>query len=545
MRSRTAPAPWLIPAALLLFAAALRWVPGPRTIDDAYITFRYVRNILAGNGFVYNPGEPVLGTTTPLYTFLLTVLGLFSGGPQAPFPEIALVVNSLADGVTCILLFLLGRRLGSTAAGLGAALAWVVAPYSVTFAIGGLETSVFVLLLTAAALAHLSTRTTLAALLGALAVLTRPDSLLLVAPLAADRLLQIGCAHPRLAGLRRQLGRFSGLLCRLADADDAAPFHWKEAAAFLLPAGAWLVFATVTFGSPIPHSVSAKNLAYHLPENSALVRLVQHYATPFMENLTFGVPAIAAGLVLYPFLYILGARKALQSSRRVWPLALFPWLYFAAYAIANPLIFRWYLTPILPAYFLFILTGAEGLLRAVLSRLEGQRLQRTLQPAGAAALVLVPALLLSGGWTLAPDHGLTRPAPEMAWYKIELAYRQAADRVAQEIRQRGQDMPVLAAGDVGVLGYYTPARILDTVGLNSPVTLQYLPVEQDIIAGGYGYAVPPDLILEQHPDYVVLMEVYIREGLLKDPRFAQSYELLETIPTDYYDSEGMLIFARR
>jgi len=35
-------------------------------LDDAYITFRYAQNLAAGLGFVYNAGERVLGTTTPL-----------------------------------------------------------------------------------------------------------------------------------------------------------------------------------------------------------------------------------------------------------------------------------------------------------------------------------------------------------------------------------------------------------------------------------------------------------------------------------------------
>ena len=81
-----------------------RLIPGPRKIDDAYITYRYARNILAGNGFVYNPAEHVLGTITPFYTILLVFSGYVAGGSTAPFPLISLMINALADGVTCILL---------------------------------------------------------------------------------------------------------------------------------------------------------------------------------------------------------------------------------------------------------------------------------------------------------------------------------------------------------------------------------------------------------------------------------------------------------
>ena len=102
---------------------------------------------------------------------------------------------------------------------------------------------------------------------------------------------------------------------------------------------------------------------------------------------------------------------------------------------------------------------------------------------------------------------------------------------------------LLAAGDVGVLGFYTPARILDTVGLNSPVSTGYypLPPEQYVI----NYAIPAQLILDNRPDFVVILEVYGRNTLLKDADFLGQYRLLEKIDTDMYGSDGMLIFVKR
>ncbi|MCC6955740.1 MAG: hypothetical protein IT316_03030, partial [Anaerolineales bacterium] len=104
--------PLLLPAGIFLLALIARTLPGARTIDDSYITYRYARNILAGAGFVFNPGERVMGTTTPLYTALMVAAGLVSGGVNAPFAQISLLINALADGLTCLLLIHLGRRLG-------------------------------------------------------------------------------------------------------------------------------------------------------------------------------------------------------------------------------------------------------------------------------------------------------------------------------------------------------------------------------------------------------------------------------------------------
>jgi hypothetical protein len=533
---------WL-PALLIIVALAARLIPGPRTIDDAFITFRYARNLLAGNGFVYNHGERVLGTTTPLYTLLMAGLAAFTGGTQAPFPTLALLVNALADAGTCLLLWQLGKRLNAERVGIAAALIWAVAPYSVTFAIGGLETSLYVFLLTAAVWTTITRRHTLSALCAVLALLTRPDALILILPLAAVRLLGLVLKNTadRPALNKTFSQRIMGFL-RNFGMDDPVPLTWQEIAAFVLPVVAWFGFAWVYFGSPIPHSVTAKLITYHLAPASALIRLRQHYATPFMEdNLLGAAAAVGIGLVLYPFLFIVGARRAWKSDRNLLIWIAYPWLYFITFALPNPLLFRWYLTPPLPAYFFFILLGLEQVLASIFTR------NKTTAPRPAAwrawaitaLLVILPLIPTLSEWQLHPDHGPDRPAPEMAFIKLELLYRQAADYLAPQLTSN----TMLAAGDVGVLGFYTPARILDTVGLNSPVSLNYYPLDDRYYV--INYAIPADLILDQKPDFVVILEVYGRLTLLKDPRFLAQYDLLRTLPTDIYGSNGLLIFKRK
>ena len=158
-------------------------------IDDAFITFRYARNIVHGVGFVYNAGERVLGTTTPLYTLWMAALSLVTHTEN--YPILALVTNALADAVSTYLLYHLGKRLSnSPLVGLAAALLWAIAPMSVTFAIGGMETSVFILLMLATFTAHLERRPYLTAVLAALSFLTRPDAVLIVALVFGQVLLE-------------------------------------------------------------------------------------------------------------------------------------------------------------------------------------------------------------------------------------------------------------------------------------------------------------------------------------------------------------------
>jgi arabinofuranosyltransferase len=63
---------------LVLGLAAPAWVLGWNmwrmrafTVDDAYISFRYARNLVNGLGLVYNPGEPVEGYTNFLWTLAI------------------------------------------------------------------------------------------------------------------------------------------------------------------------------------------------------------------------------------------------------------------------------------------------------------------------------------------------------------------------------------------------------------------------------------------------------------------------------------------
>jgi len=511
-------------------ALAARLLPTPRTIDDAFITFRYARNLLAGAGFVYNAGERVLGTTTPLYTLLMAALAGMSGSPN--YPWLALVVNALADALTCLILIRLGERLsGRRTVGWAAGLLWAVSSMSVTFAIGGMETSVFILLLVLSADLYLAGRTRWAAFVSALMLLTRPDGVLFAGPLILDLIWRRAREQPR-------------------------NVPWAEAAIFLLTLAPWAIFATLYFGSPIPHTVAAKSLAYRLPPGAGLVRLIQHYGTPFFENLVFGNIWPMIGFILYLITSLVGGVAAVRRNARAWPVALYPWLYFVTFAAPNELIFRWYLAPPLPFYFLLILTGIARIANDV-SRTKDEGRRTDVLPSTSrstlhasrftlhasrllpSAFCLLALLLSLNEWVLHPDHGPRTPAPDMAWHKLELLYTD----IGKELAPRVTPQTLIAAGDVGALGYYSNAPILDTVGLMSPEASKYYPLDSDLYV--INYAVAPQLILDQQPDYLVLLEVYGRKGLFVDPRFLAEYELIQKIPTDIYGSDGLLVWARR
>ena len=60
----------ILVAGLLAGHAFLYWM----AIDDSYISFRYARNVLDGNGLVYNPGQYVEGYTSFAWVILIAAL---------------------------------------------------------------------------------------------------------------------------------------------------------------------------------------------------------------------------------------------------------------------------------------------------------------------------------------------------------------------------------------------------------------------------------------------------------------------------------------
>ena len=123
----------------------------PFTIDDAYITFRYSKNLAAGFGPTYNPGlPPVEGYTTFLWMLLMT-LPHFIGVNVATFSKIVgVLLTCSAFAMTSLLTYTLTRGFPLKARlffGAFAAYLLAMLPITAIHAIAGMETTLFIVLI--------------------------------------------------------------------------------------------------------------------------------------------------------------------------------------------------------------------------------------------------------------------------------------------------------------------------------------------------------------------------------------------------------------
>jgi hypothetical protein len=146
--------------------------------DDAFISFRYAQNLVAGHGLVYNVGERVEGYTNFLWT-MLAALALWLGGDLVFLSYLGGVILALS---IVLLSYWLARRLLGPVWALVAALIVATSQSLLVYTArgAGLETGLFALLVLAGGAFYLQSRFGWCGLLYALATLTRPEGALVM-----------------------------------------------------------------------------------------------------------------------------------------------------------------------------------------------------------------------------------------------------------------------------------------------------------------------------------------------------------------------------
>ena len=437
---------------LYVLAAVAAWIV--RFVqDDAFITYRYARNLARGNGLVFNPGERVEGYTNFLWT-LMHVIPEKLGWSSPIFSQvigIALMVATVA-----VTLRLARRLFSSQSFGFLVALTLLANMTFLTYATGGLETmqqtllvvSVAALLLpvTAVALEQGAARRTAARRVGAglcagLAVLTRMDSVVLItvwilAYLIALWRLEAGSSD---AGIRDTGSEANPVKAVVV----AALQIGVPAAVLVLP---WFIWKLSYYGNLLPNTFYAKSAA-----------------NPLVPPL-YGLFYIAAFFVSYAAFLLIGRfgrqRKALFAVPGVAQvMAVIPVWFLYICAVGGDFMEYRFMVPVLP----------------VLAMVAAYLIDEYKSPRKEVLLIVV-LLFFSGIHRVMPT---IIPYPVLTFTELShwpnestTSWKGKGELLAKEF-PGGADLagqPVLAVAPLGVLPYFADLPTIDMLGLTDPVT---------------------------------------------------------------------------
>jgi arabinofuranosyltransferase len=461
------------------------------TIDDAYISFRYARNLAHGLGLVYNAGEKIEGYTNFLWTLIL------AGGIRVGLDPVVLakVLGALCAFGALGMVYLLSSRFRPFT-NFPCVATWLLASTIVFsgYSVFGLETSLFVFLVLAGTELFFREESWIS---GAHAPFEMSE-LRHWKPVPYSGLV-FG-----LAGLTRpEAPLFVGVPVLLLGLRAVSLRNVVRGALFLVPVGIHILWRHAYYGKWIPNTAYAKtgNLQGQIDAGWAYVQSYSTHAGPLLWLALFGV---AVGVVT--------RRREIISAAMVS-------VFFVAYVVSvggDWMPFFRVMAPFEPFCFLLVDVGA----RAILDRRER-----------------APALLLMIFGVAMVVHRIdaVRDAQRSILHNEDRFWRMAAGGTAKWLVDNGEPGEI-AIGDIGYVGYVTDYPVLDLLGLVDPV-ISKLP-------GGYTRKVGPgfnERFFEKSPKYFLLISssmdcqkpsVPASQVIYNDRRFKPRYEVAGKVPLD-------------
>ncbi len=405
-------------------------------LDDAWIHQTYARNLAQTGSWAYVPGQPSAGSTSPLWTLLLTA-GYALG---VPYRAWAALLGGLSVALAAWMAGRLARQLFGWAAGGWPFVALLCAAewHMLWAGASGMETALFAGLCLAAVSQGLRVARDDGVpswiawgLLGGLAVLTRPEGLI---PFALS-----GAAV--LAARRRE---FSGGQWRAVGKRYAS-----AAAGFLLLVLPYLGFNWRISGAIFPNTFYAKQVEY--------AEVVEGVSWLLRVARVVGVQFVGGQLLLVPGLVAAGVELA---RRRRW-LAYLPAVWWLVtvflYASRLPVTYQHgrYQMPVIPVLLIYGVPGT-WLLLSKASTTVGRAAARALV---LAAGVVFAAFLVIGGQAYLAD--------------VRIIDSEMVD-VAHWLNENTPDDALVAVHDIGAIGYFARRPLLDLAGLVSPEIIPFM-----------------------------------------------------------------------
>ncbi len=431
MAARIKPRFWLPLAALAVISSGVYLLVSQLTfrigfpLDDAWIHQTYARNLVAYREWSFIPGQPSAGSTSPLWTIILALGYLLKLNPYFG--------TYLAGAILLFLLAMLGMEVLTILAPQRSKQAWwagvliVLEWHLVWSSASGMETllyTVLVVLVLTLLIREAPPWLQVGLVIGA-SIWTRPDGITLLAPAGLALLLVETTWKRRLQAL------------------------WKTGLGLGLLLIAYLLFNRWLGGNWWPNTYYAKQAEYAILQGQPVwARFLKLWKEPLT----------GVGSLLLPGAIFLVWNKAHKGS---WThlLSLF-WavLYLALYAWRLPVSYQHgrYLIPMMGVYYIWgfagmmnwIQTDTPGLLKRVISK-------TWLFSLGAVLMLY---------WIM----GARAYAGDVAFIESEMV------TTAHWVAEHTESNALIAAHDIGALGYFGQRRIIDMAGLISPEVIPFI-----------------------------------------------------------------------
>ncbi len=428
-------------------------------IDDTYIHLQYARNLAEQGQLAFNRGQPSYGATSPLW---VGILALFSAAGL----NLLSWCHTLSWVFAVLSIFLFyyyvriiagGRWLALAAASILSVEAWLVRWSAV-----GMETSFAVFMVLAVMVFSLRAMSSIrdSIILGVfltLSALTRPETAILV-PICV---LIFIFMRPK-----------AGWMVRLS---------WL--AVFLVMYGAWVLVVKNHTGTYFPLTAGAKQ-GWMVFSAKALSRVLVPIK---IIGATMFLPA--ALFVIYLVVGLLRESKSVKAVLVKVDLLL-PLLWSVGlplvYLVLDFNILSRYLTPLAPAIITLGMVSADR----IISMAGFGKKARRLTISVFTLLVIVQNLVFYSWVVVPPTRNFSR------------GVKNVLVPMGEWLNRYSKPEAVVAAPDIGAIGYYSRREILDLGGLITPqINRMRNSMELDkIIEEGHFLKFDPDYYLDRHPE---------------------------------------------
>jgi len=454
---------FIIQLLYILFSTIYYQVGFP--LDDSWIHQTYAKNLILYKDWVFIPGTISAGSTAPLWNILLVPGHIFQN-------NFFIVWTFLISGIFMFLICVIFQKLfdnlsnsieGVPWAGLVLALEW----HLMWATNSGMETILFIFLIQLfffSLFGENSQLRWLPGLLVGLIVFVRPDGITLFGPFIVVMIYYF------VIGKAKFLDLIVNLIIILA---------------FIILYGA---FNLRLSGEFLPNTFYAKQAEYDILFSQPLL-------TRYLKLLL--VPVTGVGILLIPsFIYYLYLKL---RKFDVFVISLYLWFagYILIYAIRLPVVYQHgrYIIPTIPVFLLLSLLGLNEI------KEKKYKFKSQINFGFTSALVsLLLVFLYLGGRAYSQD---------VAIIQTEMV------STARWINNNLEKDAIIAAHDIGALGFYANRQIIDLAGLVNPEVIPFIRDELKL----------NEYLKEKNIDYLVV--------------FPDWYESLASSKEEIYSSDGI------